>query len=60
MKFSAVLSRTTTDKLKSKVQSPELVELVLDVYMTPQEFAGIVEKYFEDSFMIEIKGEDNG
>ena len=33
MKF---LSRTTTDKIKSKILSPEMCEVVLDCYMTSE------------------------
>lgn len=52
MKYSAVLSKTTTDQVKSKIMSPEYVQLVLDVYMTPQAYADFMSRYFEDSFEI--------
>ena len=55
MKFKAVLSKTTTDSLKSKLKSNELVELVLDIYMTPKEYAELITKNFEKEFTIEIK-----
>lgn len=54
MKFESVLSRTTTDQIKSKIMSPDHAQIVLDVYMTPREYAELLEKYFEDSFLIEI------
>ena len=53
MKFKAILARTTTDMIKSKIKSPELVELVLDVYMTPEEFAKLM-KLFDIEFTVEI------
>ena len=56
MKYNAILSRTTTDKIKSRIMSPQLVQLVLDVYMTPQEYADILGKYYETDFSIEVKG----
>jgi len=55
MKLRAILARTTTDMMKSKVRSPELVELVLEVYMTPAQFAEIISNYFEKEFVVEIK-----
>lgn len=58
MKFSAILSKTTTDKIKSKLVSPELGELTFDVYMTPQKFGELVSKYYESEFIIEIHDKD--
>lgn len=58
MKFKAVLSRTTTDKMKCKLVSPELGELVFDAYMTPDQFADLVKKYYEEEFTIEIHDKD--
>lgn len=55
MKFRAILSRTTTDQVKSKVLSPQLCQLVLDCYLTPAEFAQLLEKYFEKEFVVEVK-----
>jgi len=57
LRFRAILSRTTTDQVKSKVLSPELCQLVLDCYMTPQEFAQLLERYFEKEFVVEVKDE---
>lgn len=53
--YQAVLSKTTADLHKSKILSPQVIQLVLDVYMTPTEFAQIVEKYDESEFKVEIK-----
>ena len=54
MDMKAILARTTTDQIKSKIKSPELVELVLEVYMTPEEFAKLITKYYELEFNVEI------
>jgi len=56
--YRAVLSKTTTDQIKSKVMSPELTQLVFDVYMTPTEYAELITKYFESELKIEIKSEN--
>ncbi|MEO0289602.1 MAG: hypothetical protein ABIN00_08210 [candidate division WOR-3 bacterium] len=57
MKIKAILSRTTTDKIKSKLLSDELAELVFDCYLKPEEFAEIIRKYYQKEFVIEIKDE---
>jgi hypothetical protein len=54
-KFKAVFARTTTDKMKSKIHSMQLVELVLDCYMKPDEFARLIKEKFEKEMIIEIK-----
>jgi hypothetical protein len=54
-KFKAVLARTTTDRMKSKLLSKQLVELVLDCYMHPDEFARLVKEKFEKEMIVEIK-----
>lgn len=54
-KFKAVLSRTTTDMMKSKLRSVDLVELVLDCYMKPEEFARLINDHFEKELTIEIR-----
>ena len=48
--MKAILSRTTTDIIKSKILSPRLSQLVFDVYITPKEFAEIIEKFDEEEF----------
>ncbi len=55
MKFRAILSRSTSDIIKSKVMSQQHSQIVLDVYMTPKQFAELIEKYFEEEFQIEVK-----
>lgn len=54
-KFKAILTRTTTDRMKSKICSGELVELVLDCYMKPDEFARLIQEKYEDEMVVEIK-----
>ena len=61
MKIKAVLSKTTTDKIKSRILSDELAELVFECYIKPENFAKLIKDYFEKEFWIEIKddqGED--
>ena len=53
--MKAVLSKTTTDQIKSRIKSPALFELVLEVYGTPTQFAEIIEKFDQKEFEIEIK-----
>jgi len=55
MKIKAILSRTTTDKIKSRILSDELAELVFECYITPEEFAKLIKDYFDKEFWIEIK-----
>ena len=52
--MKAILSKTTADLVKSKIKSPRLSELVLEVYITPSEFAKIIEKYDNKVFEITI------
>lgn len=52
--MKAILSKTSTDIMKSKIRSPQLFELVLEVYGTPSEFAEIVEKYDGKEFEIKL------
>ncbi len=52
--MKAILSQTTTDQIKSKILSPLVSQLVFDVYITPSEFARIVEKYDQKEFELEI------
>lgn len=48
--MKAILSITTKDEIKSRVLSPHLSMLVFDVYITPSEFAKIVEEYDSKEF----------
>lgn len=57
MKLKAILSRTTTDQMKSKMMSTEVCQLVFDVYMSPTTFAKLVEEYYDNEFLIEVKHE---
>jgi len=57
MKIKAILSRTTTDKIKSRILSDELAELVLECYIKPEDFAKLIKDYFDKEFWIEIKEE---
>ena len=52
--MKAILSKSTTDIMKSKILSPQLSQLVIDVYISPSEFAEIVEKYDQKEFDITI------
>lgn len=52
--MKAILSKSTTDIIKSKILSPQLSQLVIDVYISPSEFAEIVEKYDQKEFDITI------
>lgn len=46
---------TTTDRMKSKIQSNQLVELVLEAYMPPDEFARLIKEKFDKEMLVEIK-----
>jgi hypothetical protein len=55
MKFTAILSKTTTDNIKSKLRSNQLAELVFEVYTTPTEYARFVEKFYDKEFEIHVQ-----
>ena len=55
MTLRAVLSKTTTDKIKSKLLSPELAEITFDVYITPQQFAELINQTFDKEVTLEVK-----
>ncbi len=57
MKFKAILSKTQTDQVKSKPLSPQVVQLVIDIYATPDDYAMILNKYFNKVFEVTIKDE---
>lgn len=57
MKYRATLSRSTTDMVKSKCISLEYAQITLDVYMTPEEFAALMRKFYESEFQVEFKKE---
>jgi hypothetical protein len=52
--MKAILARTTADKIKSRILSPQLAEITLEVYISPIEFAELIEKYFESEFEVDI------
>lgn len=52
--MKAILAKTTTDIMKSKILSPSLSQLVFDVYITPSQFAEIIEKYDQKEFEITV------
>ncbi len=54
--MKAYFSKTTTDMHKSKILNKQLVQLVLDVYITPDQFASLLKQFDTESGMeIEIK-----
>lgn len=55
MKFQAVLSKTSTDILKSKQMSNILVQVVLDAYLNPDQWAELVKKFYDVEFEVEVK-----
>jgi len=52
--MKAILAKTTTDIHKSKIRSSELSELCLELYISPSEFAQILEKYDDEEFEITL------
>ncbi len=58
MAYPSILAKTTTDKIKSRVLSPDVCELVLEVYMPAEEFGKFIKKNFDKEFYIEIKDKD--
>lgn len=55
MRLQAVLSRKTSDEIKSKLLSPTLAQLVIDVYITPEQYAQLINEFFDKDFVLEIK-----
>jgi len=55
LKFKAILSKTTTDKIKSRLHSPILAEVTFDIYLNnTMEYSQLIEDYFDEEFTIEI------
>jgi len=54
--FNAVLTRTTADLVKSRILSPQSFQLVLDCYGSPDEFAAILNEFYEDEIIISLEG----
>lgn len=42
--------------IKSKVLSTELSQLTFDCYITPKEFAKIIQDYYDTEFTLELNG----
>ena len=57
MKFKAILSRYNNDNMKSKIMNEQHVQLVLDAYMNPAQFAELIETYNEIDFFVEVYGQ---
>jgi len=55
MKFQAVLSKTTTDMMKSKMLSPQVIMLVMDAYLTPDQWAEFITKFYDKEIEVEVK-----
>ncbi len=53
--MKAILSSTATGDIKSKILNNQLAVISFDCYITPSEFAEIIEKYEGKEFEIEIK-----
>ena len=56
MKFHGFLAKTTTDDLQSKIMSDKICRIVLDCYMSPDEFSKLVKTHFnsETGFTVYI------
>jgi len=50
MNYQAILSKKTNDEIRSKILNQQSVQLILDVYMTPQQYASFVDTYFNEVF----------
>jgi len=55
MKFQAVLSKTSTDVMKSKQMSNVLTQIVLDAYLTPDQWAEFITKFYDKEIEVEVK-----
>ncbi len=53
--FPAVLTYKTKDEVASRIMNEKYVNLVLDVYMTPAQFAELITQLTGTSFTISIK-----
>lgn len=52
--YEAVLSKTSTDKVKSRLLSPLLSELTFDVYCDPSDFSRIIQTLYDQTFTIKL------
>lgn len=55
MTLRAILSKTTTDKHKSRIENNNCSFIALDCYISPAEFAQLLLEYDEKEFEVEIK-----
>lgn len=55
--MKALLSKSATGNIRSKILDPKYntAEIVLEVSLSPKEFAELVSKYDEKEFDLEIK-----
>ncbi len=53
--MKCILSSTATGDLKSKIINNQMSVLSLDIYVTPSEFAELIERYSGKDFEIEFK-----
>lgn len=51
----AIFSKGTTDNIKSKIKSTVLSELVIECYMSPAEFAYLLEKFDNKEFELVLE-----
>ena len=54
MKYKAILSQTTRDYVKSRILSEELSQVVLDVYMSAEEFAKLISEFMGQEIDVEF------
>lgn len=54
----AILSKTSLDKIKSKILSQDISELVFEVYISPKEFASIIEQFHDQEIELSLKPND--
>ncbi len=54
MKYQAILTKSTTDQIKSKIMNTEYCQIVLDVYIKPEDYARFITRFFNDAFEIDL------
>ena len=54
--MKAILAKSATGNLRSKILDPKYktAELVLEVYISPEEFAKLITKYDDKEFKVDI------
>lgn len=53
--YSAAFSYKTRDDIESRIVSEKYVRLIMDVYMTPQEFAELITRFSGKEFKLKIE-----